>query len=230
MNLKKLPKTLIVFLLFIFSSIFQLLGLYLFKFDIKNLTTLQELILVSFSELTIFFILILIYFKDLIKDLKKLKNDFNKNMDIAIKYWLLGFLIMVVSNIIIGLFITKAKANNEAGVQELITGSTYISIIIFGIIAPFVEEVVFRKSFRDVLTNDKLFIITAGLIFGGLHVIPSMTSLWDLFYLIPYCSLGIAFSMIYQKTDNIFYSMFVHMLHNTGIIVLSTIGIGAILW
>ena len=96
-----------------------------------------------------------------------------------------------------------------------------------------VDEIIltFRKAFRDVFKNDLVFILTSGLIFGGLHVLLSLSSAWDLFYLIPYCSLGIAFAKMYKESDNIFTSIMMHMFHNTALTIISVIGIGAIiLW
>ena len=230
MNTKKITKTVIIFLIFLFSSIWQYIGVELFNYDIDNLTATNSLVLTTFSEAITLVILIIIYFKDLKQNLKNIKKDFNKNMDITIKAWLLGILVMVVSNLIIGLFIRKATAGNEQAVQSLIKGSSYLSIITFGLIGPMVEELVFRKSFKETFKNGTLFILMSGLIFGGLHVVLSLTSAWDLFYLIPYCSLGIAFAYIYQKTDNIFYSIFIHMCHNTIFTILSVYGLGVILW
>lgn len=230
MEIKKIPKLLIVFSLFFFSSLWQLIGLKIFNYDVNNLTDFNTIVLTTFSEVITLIILIIIYRKELKNDFKSLKNNFNKNMDITVKSWLIGLLIMFVSNIIIGLFVSKATAGNEENVQTLIKASNYLSIFTFGIVGPMVEELVFRKSFRDVFKKGWLFILVSGLVFGGLHVVLSLTSLWDLFYLIPYCSLGIAFGYIYVKTDNIYYSMFIHIFHNVLFTILSVYGIGVILW
>ena len=230
MNTKKIPKLIFIFLIFLFSSLWQLIGIEIFNYDMANLTASNNLVLTTFSEVMTLIILVCIYYKDLKKDFKNIKKDFNKYMDIAVKAWILGIIVMVVSNLIIGIFIRKATAGNEEAVQGLIKGSAYLSVITFGIIGPMVEELVFRKSFKEVFKNGTLFILASGLIFGGLHVVLSLTSAWDLFYLIPYCSLGIAFAYIYQKTDNIFYSIFMHMFHNTIFTILSVYGLGVILW
>lgn len=230
MEIKKIPKLLIVFSLFFFSSLWQLIGLKIFNYDVNNLTDFNTIVLTTFSEVITLIILMIIYRKELKNDFKSLKNNFNKNMDITVKSWLIGLLIMFVSNIIIGLFVSKATAGNEENVQTLIKASNYLSIFTFGIVGPIVEELVFRKSFRDVFKKGWLFILVSGLVFGGLHVVLSLTSLWDLFYLIPYCSLGIAFGYIYVKTDNIYYSMFIHIFHNVLFTILSVYGIGVILW
>ena len=191
-NIKKIPKLIIIVTLFFLASLFQLIPIRLFHIDISNITNYQQLLLTTFSDSILLIILVFIYYKDLKKDFKKLKEG------------------------------------NEEGVQQLIHSSKFLSIIAVGILAPIIEELTFRKAFREVFTNKTLFVLASGLIFGGLHVILSLNSLWDLFYIIPYSSLGIAFGYMYQKTDNIYTSIIMHIFHNTALTTLSLIG-GAII-
>ena len=228
-EIKLVPKSIIVLLLFFFSSLSQLLIIPILGYDLNNLTSNQTLILTAFSDLILLLILLVIYFKSLSNDLKNLKGNINSLLDVAIKYWLLGLVVMMVSNLIIG-FLTPAQAVNEESVQELIHSSSILSIITIGFIAPIIEELTFRKAFRDVFKNDLAFILTSGLVFGALHVVLSFNSLWDFLYIIPYSSLGIAFGCIYAKTNNIYTSMFMHIFHNTALTILSIIiGLGVII-
>ena len=223
-DIKKIPKSILVILLFFFISLVQLIPIYLFNLDINNLTTMQTLLLTLFSNSILLVILISMYRDTLKDDFKKIKNNFNEMMDTGIKCWLVGLIIMIISNVIIGLFIPLANAGNEQGVQEYISTSGIVSMLAIGIIAPIIEELTFRKAFRDIFKSKWLFILSSGLIFGSLHVVLSLNSLWDLFYIIPYSSLGIAFGYMYYKTDNIYTSIIMHMFHNTSLTILSIIG------
>ena len=51
-------------------------------------------------------VLFILYHKRLIEDFKKFKS---KNIEIGIKYWLLGCLIMIISNGIIFYFVKRVK-------------------------------------------------------------------------------------------------------------------------
>ena len=73
---------------------------------------------------------------------------------VAIKCWFIGLIVMVVSNLIINFFVTQAKAGNEESVQTLISAAKFLSVITMGILAPMVEELVFRKAFRDVFKKE----------------------------------------------------------------------------
>ncbi len=228
-NSKKIPKLLIIFTLFMLSSLFQLLLEPFVDFDIYNPSSFQKLILTSFSDICLLIILIIIYFKSLKSDINEIKDDFNKKMEIGIKAWLIGLGIMMISNVLIGI-LTPAKATNEETVQEMIKSAKIISIIAVGIIGPIIEELVFRKSFREVFKNNTLFILMSGLIFGSLHVILTLSGPSDLLYIIPYSSLGIAFAYMYVKTNSIYTSMIIHIFHNTVLTTMSVYGLGVILW
>lgn len=218
-NLKKLPKLLGIVFLFFFSSFVQLIPIYLFHMSLEQINA-NQLWLTIFSNTVLLIILFITYRKSLIEDFKKIKGNLYSILDSGIKYWLIGLAVMAISNILIGLFITQAQAGNEESVQEIIHSSA-LSIIAIGILAPIIEELVFRKSFREVFKNKTLFVLASGLIFGGLHVVLSLNSYWDLFYIIPYSSLGIAFGYMYQKTDNIYTSIIMHIFHNTVLTTLS---------
>ena len=219
-EIRLVPKSVMVLVLFFFSSLSQLLIIPFLGWDLEQLTNYQTLILTAFSNSILLLLLFCIYFKSLKNDLKNLKGNINNFLDVGVKYWLLGLMIMMASNLIIGL-LTPAKAVNEESVQSLIHSQAFISIVAIGVLAPMIEELTFRKAFREVFKNDLAFILTSGLVFGALHVVLSFNSFWDLLYIVPYSSLGIAFAIMYVKTDNIYTSTFMHMFHNTGLTILS---------
>ena len=228
-SIKSTLKLIGIFALFLFSSILQIPIIKLLNYDIDNLTTNQNLIVTACSDIILLIILVSIYYKSLKKDFKNLKGNLYKYLEEGVKYWIIGLIVMMVSNVLISL-LTTAEATNEESVQEFIHASKYFSIITVGIIGPIIEELVFRKAFREAIKNDMSFILISGLIFGGLHVILSFNSAWDLLYIIPYSSLGIAFGYTYCKTNNIYVSTFIHIFHNTVLTILSIIGAGFIIW
>ena len=175
----------------------------------------------TFSNCVLLIILFLIFRKDLIEEWKRFRKNFLENIDIGIKYWLVGLGIMMISNIIITFVINLGEAANEQAVQSMISSLPWLMLINAGLIAPCTEEIIFRKGFKKAFPNKWLFIILSALVFGTLHVVTSMTSPIELLYIIPYGALGAAFAYMYQKTDTIFTSIAMHMFHNTALILLS---------
>ena len=220
-NWKGLILGIIVFLLFYFSSYFQLIPIILLNWDIRSITESQNVMLSTFSNISLLLILFLRFRKDIIKEWKKFKSNFLENIDTGIKYWLVGLAIMMGSNIIINIVMNLGQAANEQAVQQMISALPWLMFINAGVIAPCTEELIFRKSFRKAFPNKWLFILISALVFGSLHVVTSMTSPIELLYIIPYGALGGAFAYMYQKTDTIFTSIAMHMFHNSALILLS---------
>lgn len=212
-----------LFILFILwdSTFFSIFGNIIMKLS------LPYKVFVNFIVNLLFLILMIsAYFKTLKKDFKLFFKDFFNNMETSIKYWLIGFTVMIISNLIIVIISEGAIAGNEEQVRKLIDISPLYMLFSVSIYAPLTEELLFRKGFRDIIKNKWLYIIVSGCVFGGLHVIGNIASPIDVLYLIPYCSLGIAFAYTYYKTNNIFSTICMHSIHNTMAIVLYLIGSG----
>ena len=105
-----------------------------------------------------------------------------------------------------------------------------ITTLSIAFLAPIIEELVFRQSFKDIFKNKWVYLATSGLLFGALHVVMSpIYSPLDYLYLIPYCSMGVAFSYICYKSNNIINSIIMHILHNSLNVISTLIFVGVIL-
>ena len=212
----KIVKLLIIFLLFYFSSYFQYIPVFLF--DIHNVTPQIRVLLNLFSNLCLVIIFFFIYKDDLRKEFKKFREDPWEKINIGLGYWAIGIIIMIVSNLVINR-IVGGGASNEEAVQSMIKSLPLVMLINAGFIAPFSEEMVFRKAFRDVLKKRWLFAICSGFIFGLLHCLGG--PLIEYLYIIPYGVLGFSFALAYDKTDTVFTPLFLHTFHNTALILVS---------
>ena len=157
---------------------------------------------------------------------KKLKDDyddFNKNYKKYLKYgfklWFIGLVIMMISNGLIA-NITGGIANNEELNRKMMMEYPVYMVISTMILAPFVEELTFRGTFKEAFKNKTLFILFTALLFSGVHVLNGITSPVELLYFIPYGALSIAFGKIYMETDNIYTTMVIHSFHNSLSIIL----------
>lgn len=214
----------IIFLMLLFTSIFFII----FNINPNNITDKQYMIYVTISNIILLGIYILIYRKILITDLKKYKNNFKHYIKESIKYWAIGFGIMVISNLFITIILNKGIAGNEQEVRNYIDKFPLYMLFSTVIFAPITEELTFRKSIKDAISNKWFYILTSGLIFGMLHIVTYITNWTDLVFLIPYSSLGIAFAMLYHKTDNIYCSITMHAMHNLLAVIVYILG--ASLW
>lgn len=135
---------------------------------------------------------------------------------------------MYISNLFITFVLNKQLAGNEETVRNYLITLPLLMTFDAAICAPINEELTFRKSFKEIFPSKWVFVIMSGLIFGSLHVASYIETFSDIIYLIPYSALGIAFALLYYKTDNIFSSITMHSIHNllASLLVL----LGASLW
>ena len=208
-------KLAISMLLFYFSSLIILIPVLIFKIDLETCSNFTNNALRLFSSSFLALMLFILFKKDIIKDFKIFRKNIKEISDVVIKYWLLGFFLMIVSNLIIGLFSPISKATNEEAVRSIIYSTPIMAFFITCVLAPFTEEIIFRKAIKDAINRKWFFILVSGFVFGALHVIGEIESLYGLLYIIPYTSLGLAFAKIYYDTDNIFASILAHFIHNT---------------
>lgn len=232
---KKILPIMMFFILLLGMVAFPYIPMRLFHIRYDEFNLLMKSIYMFFCDVGYIMILFLIYKKKIITDFKNFVKDFWKNFEEAFKYYFIGAIIMVVSNLIITIFISDAVAGNEEAVREMIDSVPLYMIFSVSIYAPFIEELIFRHSIKDSVMcfgNSKLlkytYVFISGFVFALMHILGQATSILDYVYIVPYMSLGVAFSLLYSKTDNIFSSISMHCLHNTFTIILYFIAGGAI--
>lgn len=174
------------------------------------------------NYLFLIFILVSVYKTSLWTDWKDFKKKWKQNIKIAFKYWILSFLFMILCNMII-LQIAGNMAVNETENRTFIDAYPILSIFLMIVFGPFIEELLFRKGFKNAFQNPKWFMIVSGLLFGFSHLIAAMdftsmeafrNTLPQMLYIIPYGGMGFFMAKAYVETNNIFTSVTMHTLHN----------------
>lgn len=206
---------------------FQYIPAKLLKINLETISTTSKIVYSIICDALFMLFVYLLYRKTINKNFKDFFSNFKDNIETSLKYYFIGLAIMVISNLIITIFFSGASANNEEAVRTLIEKYPLYMVFSVSIYAPFIEEIIFRKSIKDMITSYKsnsltkyLYILTSGLIFASLHVIGMADKAIDYIYIIPYLSLGITFAALYHKTDNIFSTICIHSLHNTVAVLL----------
>lgn len=220
MENKKLSNLLKVFIFYIASQFTVAIPITIFKINLDNTSTKVIALLNLFPGVVLSLFLFYFYRKDLKEQFKEFKIKYHNIIEEIIKYWGLGLILMMISNILISTFSPVKQAANEVGIREILNSSPVIALISIVIVAPFTEELLFRKSLKDFINNKYLFVIISGFIFGFMHVIGSYKNTYDLLFIIPYGVLGGAFALLYHKTDNIYAPIFAHFFHNTFVVTI----------
>ena len=94
-------KMLIMFTAFLLNDIFMLIPVYLFRINIKTMSSITYYLLMIFSYICLITIGLILYGKELKQEWKKFKKNKGDNIDTAVKYYFIGLGIMIASNILI---------------------------------------------------------------------------------------------------------------------------------
>lgn len=202
-------------------NIKDILGI--FNISLENWSRNNIFIFNIVYEFTLLLIIFLILKDKIIKDFKIYSKNIKSYIKKYIKYWFLAMLLMYISNILISL-INNSIPQNEESVRQLFDINPILTCILACIIAPLLEEFVFRLALYEILKKKKwIFIIISGLLFGSMHVLGNITDVTELLFIIPYSIPGCVFAYTLIESDNIFVSSSLHFIHNTFAMILQII-------
>ena len=193
-----------ILLFFVFNSLITWI-LSIFEIKLSSLPNIPRQIVAILISSIVPITMFIVYRKELIADFKKIKTNYRKYIEITVLAYTIGMILMAISNLIIQLGFNQEIAANEQGVRGLLGTLPIYMTISACLIGPFEEEMIFRKIFRDIISDKVLFIIASGLIFGLLHVVGVGSSLVEMLYFIPYGILGGTFAYMYVKTDQVIH-------------------------
>ena len=214
---KYIFKGLLTIFLYFFITYIRNIPFILLNINLDDISKTSYRIYLLILDVFMLLIMYLIYEKEFSKAIDDLKNNHNKYFKENLKYYIIGIIIMVGANVLIN-FLGGGISSNENSVRNELFEypiSTYISAVL---LAPIIEETVFRLSFNAIFKNKIIFILTSGLFFGYLHVITMPVNKLFPIYLISYAAPGLAFAYINKRTNNILVSTVLHLMHN-GILV-----------
>lgn len=133
-----------------------------------------------------------------------------------------GLVAIYIANLAANLIATIAdtsQAQNQTAIEEIVNFSWYsypLMAILTVTIAPVCEELIFRKSFRNIIKNDYVFIVISSIFFAAMHMLSSDGKLYEIIIQsIPYFASGVVFGALYIKNDrNIMIPIICHMINN----------------
>ena len=217
--MKNITKNILIFIsYFIYVTLFKII-LYSFGLNFNNLNMNQRVIFIIISAVIFMGIITFLYRKELLEELKDFKTNFKKHISKNIILYLIGILLMGTLNVIIYKITNQSLSENESQIREYIKNIPIYMIFSTVIYSPYIEELIFRKSLKNIFKFKYLFIILSGIIFGLAHI-TDPSNMTELLFSIPYIVMGIIFALIYSRTNNIFTTITFHLCHNLILLII----------
>ncbi|MGL4949190.1 MAG: lysostaphin resistance A-like protein [Anaeroplasmataceae bacterium] len=172
----------------------------------------------NFVTYFVLFVLMIVFLRD------KLKSDFIKIKSKKLKFVIqvVGLSILFYLAVFLIQFVTSRyvdQSTNQNSIEFLFdNGQAFLMIIVTVLFAPIVEELFYRKAIFSVFEYKKAYIpiLISALAFALPHMISTQASVLDwILIAIPYLFSGLAFAIIYEKTDrNIYVTIGIHAFNN----------------
>lgn len=215
---KNIIKLIITFLIFFLLDTFILKLIFIFNNNFK--ITVYFYLVMAIIKLIILLFLYQVKLK--IDDHK----TFFKNIKSSFKYYYIALALSILLNIAINnLGITL---RNQHSITNIFKNNFLAAFLLINILSPIIEELIFRKAFKEVIKDELKYIVLSSIIFGAMHLLNS-SSPYEYLYLIPYSILGSANAISYIKTKNIIYPIIVHVFNNS-LSTLFIVILGGHLW
>lgn len=168
-----------------------------------------------FTYLALFGALVVLNREYLFRELTGLKKV------LLIVFGLVFGVILYSGSIIISDVLTKfniGESENQNIIVEMIkNGGAVVTFFSVGILAPVVEEIIYRKAIGDLTLQRSriLFYVISILAFGLPHMLSTSASVgvW-LLMAIPYLFSGLILALAYDRFRNIYVAIIAHMLNN----------------
>lgn len=221
-KIKKIVKNILIFLSYFMYHYIFIAILLMFNINYEDFNIFQRLIFIFVSDIiyvmTIFYLL-----KDeIIKDLKDFKKKYKYYLSKYFVIYAFGVILMGISNKILYYITRQELSGNETSIRNLLDKYPFYMVFSAVLFAPIVEEIIFRKTVRNVFNKKYLYILMSGLIFGVLHI-SDYSNFNEILLGIPYIIMGIDFAYIYYKSNNIFTTISLHSIHNLLLVLIQFI-------
>lgn len=180
-------------------------------------------IILAFGIIGIYILQIVGTILPMIREIKRDFKAFFKNFKAYMAYILPRFGVFVLAYFIVAMILLITVGEIATNQQELNQMPIAVTAVLAIVIAPVIEELMFRGLLKKMLGNGKLFLMVSSIVFGLLHVMYVEENLLSYLYIIPYTMLGFLLAKVYSKTDNIFTNIFIHGIWNTIAVIMMII-------
>lgn len=146
---------------------------------------------------------------------------------------ILGSVVLYGASYLINYWLSSmdiGSSNNQQSIELMVAASPVLNFVTLVLLAPFVEEVVFRVAIRDLTSNRYLYYLVSILAFSLPHMLSTAAriDIW-LLQLIPYLISGLILAFVYDFTRNLYVNYTIHLLNNLIAFIITLVTMGVIL-
>lgn len=161
-------------------------------------------------------LIVMVYARDLKKDFKKFIKNSRNYMKKGFKYFIIGLLGYGGVNFLITVVFEFSNISNDNLVilENVFSDNAFLLFLSTTIYYPIIEEIVFKKTFKDIINNKWLFVFVTAFANAFFAYAFSVSNALSLVYIIPSTIFYMGLSYSYYKTDNIMVPIIYRVIYN----------------
>lgn len=181
------------------------------------------------SNLILIVGLIYIYRNDLKNYLKDFKKNAKRNILMILIFSILIIVLVPIINLLINsIFKIDGGTSNDNSLLESFKNNPFRIGLMTIIYYPIVEEIVFEKTLKDVISNKWLFMVLSSLFFWYYNIAYSANfTLVAIAGSFSYFAVGLVKAYTFSKTDNLFVPIFIKVIYNA---LVTFVAVGALIF
>ncbi len=181
------------------------------------------------SNLILIVGLIYIYRNDLKNYLKDFKKNAKRNILMILIFSILIIVLVPIINLLINsIFKIDGGTSNDNSLLESFKNNPFRIGLMTIIYYPIVEEIVFEKTLKDVISNKWLFMVLSSLFFWYYNIAYSANfTLVAIAGSFSYFAVGFVKAYTFSKTDNLFVPIFIKAIYNA---LVTFVAVGALIF
>lgn len=181
------------------------------------------------SNLILIVGLIYIYRNDLKNYLKDFKKNAKRNILMILIFSILIIVLVSIINLLINsIFKIDGGTSNDNSLLESFKNNPFRIGLMTIIYYPIVEEIVFEKTLKDVISNKWLFMVLSSLFFWYYNIAYSANfTLVAIAGSFSYFAVGLVKAYTFSKTDNLFVPIFIKAIYNA---LVTFVAVGALIF
>lgn len=181
------------------------------------------------SNLILIVGLIYIYRNDLKNYLKDFKKNAKRNILMILIFSILIIVLVPIINLLINsIFKIDGGTSNDNSLLESFKNNPFRIGLMTIIYYPIVEEIVFEKTLKDVISNKWLFMVLSSLFFWYYNIAYSANfTLVAIAGSFSYFAVGLVKAYTFSKTDNLFVPIFIKAIYNA---LVTFVAVGALIF
>ena len=161
-----------------------------------------------------FLVVLFLFRKLLLNDIKIFGKHLKRYIPLVLGGFVGYFVLTIVGSNISYWILGDATLPNSEAADIAFAQAPFLGFFMIVIVGPILEELMYRRAIRVIVKSKLLYYTLSALLFGLAHIMIGFIFPTSLALIFTHALGGLLLAIVYEKTNNIWCSICIHMLNN----------------